>query len=211
MFLVLFSIISSSLGALTNTYSGINAFVTSYGYIAIFVLMTLEYVSLPIPSEIVLPLIGLFAAKGTLSFFPALGVVVVAGIVGIFIDYYIAYFLGKDVVYAHAEKFHISKQRLDDFDVWFARNGKFAVFMARLIPVVRGLISLPAGFAKMKKSAFLLYSVAGSLIWDVVLMLFGYYGLASNNAYLVLTAIGVFGLAIYVVYKFAISRIKKKN
>ena len=209
MFFIALSIVASLLSALTNTYAGISAFVSMYGYLAIFVLMTLEYASLPVPSEVVLPLIGFFAAKGAFPFIGALGVVLLAGVVGMFIDYYIAYFVGKDVVYKHASKFHITTERLDEFDNWFKRNGKFAVFIARLIPVARGLISFPAGFAQMQKRTFLVYSLGGSLIWDVVLMLFGYYGLAAQSAYIVMSAIGIFAVVIYVIYKVATARLKK--
>jgi len=206
---LLVSLISGLLEALSDTTAGITAFVSSYGYFAVFILMTLESASLPIPSEIVLPLIGFFAANGTFSFPIVLGVVLIAGVIGMFIDYYIAYFLGKDIVYKNASKLHISKEKLDMFDESFRRNGKFAVFIARLIPVARALINFPAGFAMMQKRTFLVYSVAGCLIWDVVLMSFGYYGLASNSAQVALIGVGVFAVAIYLVYKVGMAKMKK--
>ncbi|MDE1824781.1 MAG: DedA family protein [Candidatus Micrarchaeota archaeon] len=202
---------SSLIAPLTGTYASINTFVGAYGYLAIFILMALEYASLPIPSEIVLPLIGLFAARGTLGFLPALLVVALAGLVGMGIDYFIAYYLGKDVVYKHASMFHIKKQQLDDFDAWFSRNGSFAVFIARLIPVARGLVSFPAGFAMMNKRAFFLYSFAGALIWDVALMLFGYYGLSSSSVSVTISAIAIFAVAIYIIYRLALSGIRKRK
>ena len=203
--------LSSLIGPLVGTYAGINAFVGAYGYLAIFVLMALEYASLPIPSEIVLPLIGLFAARGTLGFLPALLVVVVAGLVGMGIDYFIAYYLGKDVVYKHASIFHIKKRQLEDFDAWFSRNGSFAVFIARLIPVARGLISFPAGFAMMRKRDFFVFSTIGALIWDVALMGFGYYGLGSDSFSVIISAVAVFAVAIYVIYRLAASGIRKRK
>ncbi|MDE1845665.1 MAG: DedA family protein [Candidatus Micrarchaeota archaeon] len=206
---LLVGLVASLLELFTDASAAIGTFVTSYGYYAVFILMTLEYASLPIPSEIVLPLIGFFAASGTFSFPVALGVVLVAGVVGMFIDYYIAYFLGKEVVYKHASLFHISRRRIETFDEAFKRNGEFAVFIARLIPIARALISFPAGFAGMQKRKFLLYSLAGSFIWDVVLMLFGYYGLASSSAGTVLAGIGLFSVVIYIVYKKGIASMKR--
>ncbi|MDE1850785.1 MAG: DedA family protein [Candidatus Micrarchaeota archaeon] len=210
MFIVSLTIISTLISLVTNAYSVVNALLVQYGYFAIFALMTMEYASLPVPSEVVLPLIGFFAAKGDFSFLNALATVVAAGILGMAIDYYIAYFVGKDIIYRHAERFHISRKRIEEFDEWFNRNGAFAVFIARLIPVARGLISLPAGFAKMRKTTFFLYSTAGALIWDVVLMLFGYYGLASNSVSVVISAVAVFAVAIYVIYKISTAKLKKR-
>lgn len=211
MSVILLSILSSLLGLLTNSYGAINALLMHYGYYAIFLLMTLEYASMPIPSEIVLPLIGFFAAKGTFDFLLALIVVLISGIVGMAIDYYIAYFVGKDVVYKHLEFFHVSRERIEQFDDWFNRNGSFAVFVSRMIPIARGLVSFPAGFAMMEKRKFFLYSTLGALIWDVALMTFGYYGLASSNISIVVSAVAVFAVAIYVIYKLGIAQLKSRK
>ncbi|MDE1805114.1 MAG: DedA family protein [Candidatus Micrarchaeota archaeon] len=202
---------SGLISLITNASSVVNGLLTHYGYLAILLLMTMEYASLPVPSEIILPLIGFFAAKGDFSFIGALAVVTVAGIIGMAIDYFIAYYVGKDIVYRHAGRFHISKRSLDEFDAWFNRNGAFAVFVARLIPVARGLVSFPAGFAMMKKSTFFAYSIAGALIWDVILMLFGYYGLASNSISVVLSGVAVFAVAIYVIYHLARRELRKRR
>ena len=148
-----------------------------YSYLGIFVLMALESASLPVPSEVVLPAIGYFAAKGYISLYLGILAAVVGSMIGIAVDYYIAYFVGKAYVYKHLQRFHIRKSSLDAFDAWFERNGSFAVFISREIPIVRGLISFPAGFAQMPKRKFFLYSLFGTIIWDVVLALFGYYAL----------------------------------
>ena len=99
---------------LGDASGSLNVFLTSYGYLAMFILMTLEAASLPIPSEVILPLIGLFVAQGAFSFPVALVVVLMGGVVGMFIDYYIAYFFEKDVVYKHLGMLHISKKSLDE-------------------------------------------------------------------------------------------------
>lgn len=193
--------------------SGLSSFVTNfvntYGYLALFVLMVLEAASLPIPSEVVLPLAGLLAAKGILNPYLAFVVALAAGIVGITIDYYLAYFLGKDVVYKHLQRFKIKKETLDNFDKWFERNGTFTVFIGRLIPEVRGLVSLPAGFAGMPKKKFYTYSIIGMLVWNTVLMAFGYYALNSNNAYVAMISIAILAVALYVIYRVAVKRNKK--
>lgn len=204
------NILTWLLEQLGDASGNINVFLSSYGYLAIFVLMTLEAAAIPIPSEVVLPLIGLLAAEGVFSFPIALVVVLIGGVIGMFADYYIAYFFGKDVVYKHMSIFHISKKNLDDFDDAFKRNGKFAVFITRMMPLVRALINFPAGFAMMDKKEFILYSIAGTFVWDLVLMLVGYYGLASSNIYIVMSVTAIFAVLIYAMYKIGIAKMRRK-
>ncbi len=194
---------------LGDASGNLNVFIGSYGYLAVFILMTLEAAAVPIPSEVVLPLIGLLAAQGIFSLPIALAIVLIAGIIGMFVDYYIAYFFGKDVVYKHMGIFHIKKKNLDDFDDAFRRNGKFTVFITRMMPLVKALINFPAGFAMMNKKEFIVYSVAGSLVWDLVLIMVGYYGLASSNVYVVMSVIAVFAVVIYAIYKLGVSKMRK--
>ncbi len=201
------SMISSS-GILS--WLGVNsiyAFVVAFGYLAIFILIALESASLPIASEITLPLAGLFIARGLLNFPAVLAVAVVAGVVGFTIDYYIAYYLNKGVVYKHLELFHIKRARLEAFDRWFQKNGSFAVFSLRMVPILRGLISFPAGFAAMPKKKFYFYSIAGSLIWYVVLIGFGYYALSSSDLTLVVAAVAAMGVVMYLLYEIVLRKI----
>lgn len=173
--------------------------------------MLLESASLPIPSEIVLPLAGLLAAQGTLNFFAALAVGIVGSMVGSLIDYAIGYYLGKEVVYKHLAIFHIKRQTLDGFDNWFNRNGKAAVLITRLLPIIRTIINFPAGFAKMSLRDFVLYSLAGMIVWDTVLMAYGYVlksAIASNSISLILGSVGALCLVLYIVYKVARRSIK---
>ena len=83
------------------TYSALSSFISSYGYFAILILMILESASMPIPSELLLPATGYFAAKGVLNIYIALVVIYISSFVGMAINYYIAYWLGKDLVYKH--------------------------------------------------------------------------------------------------------------
>ena len=205
-----FTIIATIISVFTSSYSAISALVTKYGYAAIFGLMLMEGSSLPVPSEVVMPLAGLFAHNSLLRFYPALLAGVLGSIGGLIIDYYIGYFLGKDVVYKHMHLFHISRESLDRFDEWFARNGNFAVFVSRLIPVVRTFMSFPAGFAKMNPKRFFTYSIAGTFIWDAVLMAYGYYLLSAKSAIVVLFGIAAFIIIIYIIY-FLFNKRTKQN
>ncbi len=203
------SVISSISSLVFNSYNAINALIKSYGYVAIFILMAMESSTLPVPSEVVLPLAGLFAKEGLLNFPLALIAGILGSIVGSLVDYAIGYVIGKDIVYKHLRFFHIKKATLDGFDAWFAKNGDAAVFLTRLVPIIRTVINFPAGFAKMKLKDFLAYSLAGIVIWDIVLMLFGYYFLSVKSAVDVMAAIGVFAILLYVVYRFAMKRMRK--
>jgi len=202
--------LTSILSIFSNAYSTVQALIAQYGYLAIFSLMLLEGSSLPVPSEVVLPLTGFFAANGTIDLYIGFLAALLGSIAGLAIDYYIGYFIGKDVVYKHLRFFHIKKETLDAFDAWFDRNGIASVFFIRFVPVLRTVISFPAGFAEMPAKEFFGYSIAGCFIFDVVLVAFGYYALSSNSAVTVLASIGVFAIALYIVYRYALKYIRSK-
>ena len=197
-------------GLTTQAYGIVTNLVHAYGVAAVFVLMLLESSSIPVPSEVIMPLAGVFAAQHIFSFYIALLASIAGSAIGIAIDYLIGYYIGKDIVYKHLRLFHIKKESLDAFDEWFSRNGVAAVFFTRLVPVVRTLMSFPAGFAKMPPKTFFTYSIAGAAIWNTVLMLFGFYFLSSTNAVVLMAAIGVFAIALYITYRYAVKSMRVK-
>src|ERR1019366_789956 len=160
--LILQAVSGNFMNSVYNLAHLVPSLLTHYGYLALFVLMTLESASLPIPSEILLPAAGFLAARGYFNFGGALLISLIAGVLGIAIDYYIAYKLGRTFVYKHMHAFHVTKRQLNNFEAWFREEGNFTVFVTRLIPVVRGLISFPAGFAEMPLERFFFFSIAGS-------------------------------------------------
>ena len=204
---MLFSIISSLMQLISGSASIVEQFIHAYGYAALFIAMALESSSLPVPSEVVMPFAGALARSGFFNFWIAFVAALAGSIVGLTIDYYVGYFVGKDIVYKHLRRFHISKEKLDSFDSWFERNGVAAVFITRLIPVLRTIMSFPAGFTRMDKKRFFTYSIAGAFIWNLVLMLFGFYiSTYANNAVVLMSGIGVFALLLYLVYREALKR-----
>ncbi|MGI0100129.1 MAG: DedA family protein [Candidatus Micrarchaeaceae archaeon] len=207
--MLILGIVSFLASIISGSYGSISAFVTRYGYLAVFVLMALESSSLPVPSEVVLPLAGAFVAEGILGFPIVLLVAMLGGITGTIIDYEIGYFVGKDIIYKHLRLFHIKKESLDRFDRWFEKNGLAAIFFTRLVPVVRTFINFPAGFAKLDFKEFMAYSIAGMLVWDIVLLVFGFYLFSTKNAVIILSAIGIFAILLYAVYKYAMMRMKR--
>ena len=202
--------ILASIGALvSHTSSEVVAIVKGYGYFGIFALMFMEGSSLPVPSEVVLPLAGFFVANGSMNFFLVYIAALLGSIGGLAVDYYIGYYLGKDVVYKHLRLFHIKQERLDAFDKWFEKNGVASVFFTRFIPVLRTIMSFPAGFARMSQKKFYAYSILGTGIYDIILIIFGMKAISTSHIALTFAAIGAFAIVLYAIYKIAMTRMQK--
>ncbi len=153
----------------------LTAFISDYGYLSLFLLMTAESASVPIPSEIVLPLTGFFVSEGVLGSLPlALAVSTVGALVGAMIDYVLARQLGRPFVARALLKVRVSQAGLDRAEAWFARSGQWTVFAARFVPLVRTLVSFPAGLFRMRLGTFLLMTLAGCVLWNAILLYAGY-------------------------------------
>jgi len=152
--------------------------VSAFGYIGVFMLMLLENIFPPIPSELIMPLAGFVAARGDLNFIAVILVGTAGSVVGALPWYYAGAKLGQARMKRFAERWGhwltLSPEDVDEASEWFDRHGKGAVFFGRLIPAVRTLISVPAGIAGMSMTKFLIYSTLGSLIWTALLALAGY-------------------------------------
>ena len=150
--------------------------VSSWGYSGVFFLMLLEASSLPIPSEAVLPFAGYLVSTGHLDFWITLIVATVAALAGSLIDYFIG-LKGVEVLtkYRLLGRAIFSENQIKIAAGYFSKYGSTMVFVGRLIPVVRTLISFPAGAVKMPLAKFLSYTLAGCLIWNSLLIYVGYY------------------------------------
>ncbi|MBA3563291.1 MAG: DedA family protein [Gammaproteobacteria bacterium] len=152
--------------------------IAGMGYAGIVLLMFLENVFPPIPSELVMPAAGFTAARGELNF----AGVVLAGTLGSLLGalpwYYAGRFLGdarlKRLASRHGRWLAVSSSEIETALRWFGHHGGKTVFAGRLIPTVRTLISVPAGVARMKLPAFLLCSAAGTLLWTGLLARAGF-------------------------------------
>jgi membrane protein DedA with SNARE-associated domain len=153
---------------------------SQWGYAGVFLLMTLEGATLPVPSEIILPLTGFLVYKHTLDFWPAVAVASFGGLLGTMIDFSIGYYLGRPAVLRFGRKIRLKEHHLITVERWFAKYGSGAVLLARFVPLLRTLIAFPAGVAKMKIGKFLAYSTVGIVIWDIILIYLGV--LAGQNA-----------------------------
>lgn len=150
-------------------------FMGKYGYLSLFILMTAESASAPIPSEVVLPIAGVLVSEGVLSSLPlALMVGTAAALIGALADYYLARALGRPFVAGVLRIFHLESSKLDRAERWFEKSGRWTVFAARFVPYVRALISLPAGLFRMSLLPFIGMTVVGCIVWNGILLYAGY-------------------------------------
>lgn len=160
-------------------------FIASAGYFGIFLLMFVENVFPPIPSEFIMPLAGFAVSQGQLSFAGVIVAGVLGSVGGAIVFYYWGRRIGERRVKAFAEKhgrwLTVSPSDIDRAQGWFTRHGNSAVLFCRLVPGVRSLISIPAGINRMSPAAFLFYTTIGSAIWVLILTSAGYF-LKSNFA-----------------------------
>lgn len=148
-------------------------FVEHWGYLGVFLLMALESSIVPIPSEIVMPPAAYWAAQGRMSFWG----VVLAGTAGSWfgsiVSYWVSRLLGEPFVRRYGKYFFISEEKVKALEGWVAEYGVAGIFFARLLPVVRHLISIPAGVLKMAVVPFSAATTAGAFLWCAVLSWFG--------------------------------------
>jgi membrane protein DedA with SNARE-associated domain len=144
--------------------------VTEAGYAGIAIVMAIETVFPPIPSEIVLPLAGFQVARGTLGFLPALGASTLGAVVGALVLYAIARLGGRPLILRLHPLLRITERDMDRADRWFDRRAVPIVLFGRLIPGVRSLVSVPAGLSEMPIGRFLAATAAGALVWNAALL-----------------------------------------
>jgi membrane protein DedA with SNARE-associated domain len=149
----------------------------SMGYIGIVLLMFLENVFPPIPSELIMPSAGFAATQGKLSLLGVIAAGTIGSVLGALPLYYAGKFVGEDRLKAWADKYGkwltLSGDDIEKAKSWFEQHGNKAVLFCRLVPGVRSLISIPAGFSAMSLPLFLLYSALGTGIWAAILAYLG--------------------------------------
>lgn len=156
----------------------ITSFISEYLYAGIFIGAIIATTFPVIPSEVLYPLAGYLASQNGLNLFEVIVLGLVGGLgatVGSVIIYYIALKLGRDAIVKHLMATKISEKKLEKAEQWFHKYGEKMVFLCRMVPVLRELISVPAGVLGMKQPKFLLYTVSGSCIWSVAWTVAGYY------------------------------------
>lgn len=155
-------------------------YIANLNYFTIALLMLIESTFLPLPSEVVIPFAAYKAAQGDLNIFGVVFFGTVGALAGSLINYTLAFYLGRPLVYKFAESklgrlFLLSKEKVEHAENYFIRNGKTSTFIGRLVPGIRHLISIPAGLSKMDLRSFMLYTFIGAGIWNIILAIVGYY------------------------------------
>ena len=185
-------------------------YMANLNYFTVALLMAIESTFLPMPSEIVIPFAAYKAGQGELNVFLVVLFGTIGALCGSLINYALAYYLGRPVVYRLAESkfgkvFLLSREKVQHAENYFLKNGKTSTFIGRLVPGIRHLISIPAGLARMNLRDFIIYTFVGAGIWNIILAMIGYYLYEMREQiypYLVhiLIAMGVIFVA-YLFYK----------
>ncbi len=143
------------------------------GYPVLFILMALESMIAPVPSEAVMPFAGFLVVNGR---FTLLGVIVVsalASLLGSLISYWIGIFGGRRFILRYGKYLLLDEEHLEWTEKWFTKHGEKTIFISRFIPIVRHLISIPAGIGKMNLRRFMFYTITGAAIWNTFLAWLG--------------------------------------
>ncbi len=182
------------------------------GYPGIVFLMALESSFIPFPSELVMPPAGYHIHEGQMSWFGVLGSGLLGCMLGAWANYFLALWLGRPFFLKYGRYFFIKPESLEKAERFFAQHGEITMFVGRLIPVIRQLISLPAGVAKMNFWKFSFYTALGAGIWMFILAYIGYL-VGQNKDKLqeymhsaVLWALGIVIVVVVLYVKFGVKR-----
>lgn len=160
-------------------------YMANLNYFTITLLMAIESSFVPFPSEVVVPPAAWKAASGELNIVLVVAFSTLGSLIGAFINYYLALWIGRPLVYKFAESklghmLLLDAHKVKKAEDYFIRKGNISTLIGRLIPGIRQLISIPAGLVKMNLKNFVLYTVIGAGIWNIVLAVIGY--LAQGQA-----------------------------
>lgn len=177
-------------------------------YGTVFILMSIESSFIPFPSEIVIPPAAYKAAQGDLNIYGVVASGTAGALVGALFNYYIALILGRKIIHKLsrtrlANLMLINEHSVDKAENYFNKHGKSSTLIGRLIPAIRQLISLPAGLSRMKLKDFILFTIIGSCIWNIILAILGYFlysqkELLQKNYHILSMAMVVIGIVFIV-------------
>lgn len=160
-------------------------FVENANYWFIFIFMMIESSFIPFPSEVIVPPAAYLActnagAGSGMNIYMVVVIATLGALAGAFINYYLALWIGRPVVYRFADSrlghaCLIDRQKVDKAEKYFDKHGAISTFIGRLIPAIRQLISIPAGISKMNVGTFAIFTSLGALIWNAILATLGYW------------------------------------
>ena len=187
----------------------ISWYMSHVNYWTITLLMAIESTILPFPSELIVPPAAYKAANGELNIILVMFFATLGALLGSLFNYFFALILGRKLLYSFADTkwahmLKINREHMEKVDRFFEKYGKSSIFMGRLVPGVRHLISIPAGIAKMDLKAFSIFTTVGALIWNIILAALGYFLFSQKellNQFYKQISVGLLGLgAIFVIY-----------
>jgi len=195
----------------------ITSWISAYGYVGVFLAMLIETVFPPIPSEVILPLAGYTVFSSNVGIIDAIIVGIIAGLgstVGATIIYLVVKKIGRYAVIKYGKYIFLDSKKLPKIEEWFYSHGTKAVFLCRMAPGMRELISIPAGLSGMNFPKFVVFTLAGSLIWSISLTFVGYtFGTttqkwveSSSYVFNYTAIIIIVGIFVYIVYRYVKSR-----
>lgn len=160
-------------------------FVENANYWFVFIFMVVESSFIPFPSEVIVPPAAYLACRNygvgaDMNIFMVVVMATLGALVGAFINYYLALWVGRPVVYRFADSrlghaCLIDREKVEKAEKYFDEHGAVSTFVGRLIPAIRQLISIPAGISRMNVAQFALFTALGALVWNAVLASLGYW------------------------------------
>lgn len=171
--IITFQMGSPSIGLIGGAFSWIRKMTRKIGYIGIFFVMFLEYIIAPIPSEMILPFAGVLISDGQLYLPLVLFSSTSASLVGSLLLYFIGDKGGRKFIEKYGKYLLLDENHLHSAEKLFAKHGGLVVFVCRMLPGIRTLVSFPAGVGKMNKIKFSLYTLLGSFLWNFSLIWVG--------------------------------------
>ena len=198
--------------------SGLLAVIDKLGYVGIFVAMLIESTFFPLPAETIMIPAGALIAQGKMNFFYVFFSGLLGTLAGSVLSFYFALLAGRRtldyLVSKYGKIIFVSKRELDRTEGYYKKHGEITTFIGRLIPGIRHLISLPAGFSKMNLGKFFIFTGAGAGLWSLVLIYSGWLA-DKNQAWLsqhpVIIATGIVVLAALIITSYTLFVRKRKN
>ncbi|MBS3083519.1 DedA family protein [Candidatus Pacearchaeota archaeon] len=200
---------------ISSLIESIISIIGDLGYLGIVLGMLIESSFIPFPSEVVLPPAGVLISRGEMSFTLVLLASIIGSLAGAYINYFLGLHFGRRIINKLVSKYgkflFLKNETLNKADNYFKIHGSITTFTGRLIPAIRQLISIPAGFAKMPLGKFTLYTTLGSGIWSAILIYVGIlYGNNKDKVDSMLSSITLWTIIILVII-LAIYIYKKKK
>lgn len=189
------------------------ATIGAMGYPGIFILMAMESSVFPVPSELVMPPAGYLAQRGEMNIWVAILMGTAGSLAGAYANYFAAHWLGRPLLMKYGKYVWITEEKFAKVETFFHKHGEISTFIGRLLPVIRHLISLPAGLAGMHHGKFAFYTTVGAFIWVTILTWIGYVigqnqELIMRYSHQALIGVVIFCLALVALY---VWRHRRKN